>query len=31
MVWRGPEEAAEFMKQADEELGNVMREAGLAQ
>ena len=31
MVWRGPDEAAEFMKQADEELGNVMREAGLAQ
>jgi tripartite-type tricarboxylate transporter receptor subunit TctC len=31
MVWRGPEEAREFMAKADEDLGNVMREAGLAQ
>ncbi|MFW6077684.1 MAG: tripartite tricarboxylate transporter substrate binding protein, partial [Hyphomicrobiales bacterium] len=31
MVWRGPEEAAEFMAQSDEDLGNVMREAGLAE
>jgi tripartite-type tricarboxylate transporter receptor subunit TctC len=31
MVWRGPEDADAFMNQADEELGNVMREAGLAQ
>lgn len=31
MVWRGPEEAAQFMAEADEELGNVMKEAGLAQ
>ncbi|MBW3551594.1 MAG: 4Fe-4S dicluster domain-containing protein, partial [Proteobacteria bacterium] len=30
MVWRGPDEAAEFMAQSDEDLGNVMREAGLA-
>jgi tripartite-type tricarboxylate transporter receptor subunit TctC len=31
MVWRGPEEAGAFMEQADQDLGNVMREAGLAE
>jgi tripartite-type tricarboxylate transporter receptor subunit TctC len=31
MVWRGPDEAAAFMATSDEDLGNVMREAGLAE
>lgn len=30
MVWRGPQEAYEFMASADKDLGNVMKEAGLA-
>ena len=30
MVWRGSEEAYDFMAKSDEDLGNVMKEAGLA-
>jgi len=30
MVWRGHAEAGEFMQQADQELGDVMKKAGLA-
>ncbi len=30
MVWRGPQEAYDFMAKSDEDLGNVMKEAGLA-
>jgi tripartite-type tricarboxylate transporter receptor subunit TctC len=30
VVWRGPEETRQFMEQADQDLGKVMKEAGLA-
>ncbi|MEX0759299.1 MAG: tripartite tricarboxylate transporter substrate binding protein, partial [Tistlia sp.] len=31
MVWRGPQEAYDFMATSDKELGDVMKKAGLAQ
>jgi tripartite-type tricarboxylate transporter receptor subunit TctC len=30
MVWRGPDEAAQFMQKSDTDFGEVMKKAGLA-